>query len=147
MDLMTVDAELRTAHACIAREVARHRQPAVGERARRGGARAFGAGHREVYARREDRVEKRAGIADEQPAVAGTPPVGHAEARLKEAAKLGFTEAWVPKRPSGRRAASAEGLRIVEIGHLSELVARLSPPRRRLVSPAERPPGRVAVAP
>ena len=74
-------------------------------------------------------------------------PVGHAEARLKEAAKLGFTEAWVPKRPSGRRAASAEGLRIVEIGHLSELVARLSPPRRRLVSPAERPPGRVAVAP
>jgi DNA repair protein RadA/Sms len=74
-------------------------------------------------------------------------PVGHAEARLKEAAKLGFTEAWVPKRPSGRRAASAEGLRTVEIGHLSELVARLSPPRRRLVSPAERPPGRVAVAP
>src|SRR5216110_2750868 len=74
-------------------------------------------------------------------------PVGHAEARLKEAAKLGFTEAWVPKRPSGRRVASAEGLRTVEIGHLSELVARLSPPRRRLVSPAERPPGRVAVAP
>jgi DNA repair protein RadA/Sms len=74
-------------------------------------------------------------------------PVGHAEARLKEAAKLGFTEAWVPKRPSGRRAASAEGLRTVEIGHLSELVARLSPPRRRLVSPADRPPGRVAVAP
>jgi DNA repair protein RadA/Sms len=74
-------------------------------------------------------------------------PVGHAEARLKEAAKLGFTEAWIPKRPSGRRAASAEGLRTVEIGHLSELVARLSPPRRRLVSPAERPPGRVAVAP
>src|SRR5437764_3341532 len=74
-------------------------------------------------------------------------PVGHAEARLKEAAKLGFTEAWVPKRPSGRRAANAEGLRTVEIGHLSELVARLSPPRRRLVSPAERPPGRVAVAP
>src|SRR5712671_4272664 len=74
-------------------------------------------------------------------------PVGHAEARLKEAAKLGFTEAWVPKRPSGRRVASAEGLRTVEIGHLSELVARLSPPRRRLVSPAERPRGRVAVAP
>jgi DNA repair protein RadA/Sms len=74
-------------------------------------------------------------------------PVGHAEARLKEAAKLGFTEAWVPKRPSGRRAVTAEGLRTVEIGHLSELVARLSPPRRRLVSPAERPPGRVAVAP
>src|SRR5213595_16348 len=71
-------------------------------------------------------------------------PVAHADARLKEAAKLGFAEAWVPKRPSGRRAASAEGLRTVEIGHLSELVARLSPPRRRLVLPAERPPGRVA---
>src|SRR5881227_1232884 len=74
-------------------------------------------------------------------------PVGHAEARLKEAAKLGFTEAWVPARPVGRRGSSGEGLRTVEIGHLSELVARLSPPRRRLVSPAERPPGRVAVAP
>src|SRR5712671_917580 len=74
-------------------------------------------------------------------------PVGHTEARLKEAAKLGFAEAWIPARPAGRRAASAEGLRTVEIGHLSELVARLSPLRRRLVSPAERPPGRVAVAP
>jgi DNA repair protein RadA/Sms len=71
-------------------------------------------------------------------------PVGHAEARLKEAAKLGFTEAWIPKRPSGRRAANAEGLRTIEIGHLSELVARLSPPRRRLASA---PPGRVAIAP
>src|SRR5215813_7422990 len=44
-------------------------------------------------------------------------PVGHADARLKEAAKLGFTEAWVPKRPAGRRVAIAEGLRTVEIGH------------------------------
>ncbi|MBV9587926.1 MAG: DNA repair protein RadA [Alphaproteobacteria bacterium] len=71
-------------------------------------------------------------------------PVGHAEARLKEAAKLGFTEAWVPKRPAGRRAAGGEGLKSLEIGHLSELVARLSPPRRRL-TPAGA--GRVAVAP
>jgi DNA repair protein RadA/Sms len=71
-------------------------------------------------------------------------PVGHAEARLKEAAKLGFTEAWVPKRPSGRRASSAEGLNITPLGHLSELVARLAPPRRRLASTG---PGRVAVAP
>src|SRR5712692_4097605 len=29
-------------------------------------------------------------------------PVGHTEARLKEAAKLGFTEAWVPVRPAAR---------------------------------------------
>jgi DNA repair protein RadA/Sms len=76
-------------------------------------------------------------------------PVGHAEARLKEAAKLGFTEAWVPKRPSGRRATNGEGLRTVEIGHLSELVARLAPPQsrssaRRLASSGT---GRVAVAP
>jgi DNA repair protein RadA/Sms len=71
-------------------------------------------------------------------------PVGHAEARLKEAAKLGFGEAWVPKRPAGRRASSSEGLNVLEIGHLSELVTRLSPPRRRL-TPAGT--GRIAVAP
>jgi DNA repair protein RadA/Sms len=76
-------------------------------------------------------------------------PVGHAEARLKEAAKLGFTEAWVPLRPASRSGAArpglgGEGLTTTPIGHLSELVARLSPPRRRLASPG---PGRVAVAP
>jgi len=71
-------------------------------------------------------------------------PVGHTEARLKEAAKLGFTEAWVPARPAGRRGSSGEGLTTIAIGHLSELVARLSPPRRRLISPG---PGRVAAAP
>src|SRR5438874_5972493 len=31
-------------------------------------------------------------------------PVAHAEARLKEAAKLGFSEAWVPLRPAARGA-------------------------------------------
>ena len=71
-------------------------------------------------------------------------PVGHTEARLKEAAKLGFTEAWIPARPAGRRGSSGEGLTTSSIGHLSELVARLSPPRRRLISPA---PGRVAATP
>src|ERR1700720_97753 len=50
-------------------------------------------------------------------------PVGHTEARLKEAAKLGFTEAWIPARPTGRRGRSGEGLRTSSIGHLSELVA------------------------
>ncbi len=62
-------------------------------------------------------------------------PVAHAEARLKEAAKLGFAEAWVPLRPPGRTRAAprgGEGLATVPIGHLSELVARLPPaPRRR----------------
>ena len=46
-------------------------------------------------------------------------PVAHAEARLKEAAKLGFAEAWVPLRP-GARARAGEGLATVPIGHLSE---------------------------
>ncbi len=65
-------------------------------------------------------------------------PVAHADARLKEAAKLGFAEAWVPLRPAGRatRAAkSGEGLATVAIGHLSELVARLAPAPRRRVHP------------
>jgi DNA repair protein RadA/Sms len=71
-------------------------------------------------------------------------PVGHAEARLKEAAKLGFAEAWVPKRSSSR-ASSGEALNTRLIGHLSELVDRLaSPSRRRLGHPAI---GRVALAP
>src|SRR5437763_10619547 len=59
-------------------------------------------------------------------------PVAHADARLKEAAKLGFAEAWAPLRP-GRRGKSSEGLATVPIAHLSELVTRLAPsPRRRL---------------
>jgi DNA repair protein RadA/Sms len=74
-------------------------------------------------------------------------PVAHAEARLKEAAKLGFAEAWVPLRPQGRTAGSTigrgarlagtgEGLATVPIGHLSELVARLPPAPRRRVPPS-----------
>jgi DNA repair protein RadA/Sms len=57
-------------------------------------------------------------------------PVGHTEARLKEAAKLGFAEAWMPirrgKRPAGPVAA---GIEIASIGHLKEIVQRLAPPR------------------
>jgi len=66
-------------------------------------------------------------------------PVAHAEARLKEAAKLGFAEAWVPLRPAGsgaRLARTGEGLAMVAIGHLSELVARLPAAPRRRVPPA-----------
>jgi DNA repair protein RadA/Sms len=56
-------------------------------------------------------------------------PVGHTEARLKEAAKLGFGEAWMPVR-RGHRANRSRGddagLATVAIEHLSELVTRLS---------------------
>jgi DNA repair protein RadA/Sms len=65
-------------------------------------------------------------------------PVAHADARLKEAAKLGFAEAWVPLRPAARgaRGKTADGLATVAIGHLGELVARLAPPSpRRVRSP------------
>jgi DNA repair protein RadA/Sms len=55
-------------------------------------------------------------------------PVGHTEARLKEAAKLGFTEAWTPpfRGNSGRA-----GLATTEIRHLRDLVLRLAPSRER----------------
>ena len=75
-------------------------------------------------------------------------PVGHAEARLKEAAQLGFAEAWAPPRPGGRSAgrkpAESEGLRMMPVGHLSELVARLAPQRRQLGRTAL---GRITAAP
>jgi DNA repair protein RadA/Sms len=70
-------------------------------------------------------------------------PVAHADARLKEAAKLGFAEAWAPLRP-GRQGKSSEGLETLPIGHLSELVDRLAPsPRRRQLTGSQR----VMVAP
>lgn len=61
-------------------------------------------------------------------------PVGHSEARLKEAAKLGFIEAWVPRRTGRSRNSGGFPLEIIQIGHLSDLVARLSPRRARLRS-------------
>jgi len=57
-------------------------------------------------------------------------PVGHTEARLKEAAKLGFAEAWMPIRRGKRReGAVAAGIETASIGHLNELVERLAPAR------------------
>ncbi|MFQ3623352.1 MAG: DNA repair protein RadA [Acetobacteraceae bacterium] len=58
--------------------------------------------------------------------------VGQSEARLKEAVKLGFTAACVPKRVSGRGRPLAvpEGVTLWEVGHLADLVARLAPPAR-----------------
>jgi DNA repair protein RadA/Sms len=54
--------------------------------------------------------------------------VAQAEARLKEASKLGFAAACLPRRlAAGRRPIAApEGLRLEEIGHLSDLVAQFA---------------------
>ena len=54
--------------------------------------------------------------------------VAQAEARLKEAAKLGFDAACLPRRVArgGRALAAPEGLRLEEIGHLSDLVNRFA---------------------
>jgi DNA repair protein RadA/Sms len=59
--------------------------------------------------------------------------VGHAEARLKEAQKLGFAEAWIPSGAArgARRRTADSGLATVGIGHLRELVERLSPAGQR----------------
>ena len=58
--------------------------------------------------------------------------VSQREARLKEAAKLGFTAALTPVVPAGTRNAPqhnpAERIRVDEIEHLSDLVSRLRQP-------------------
>ena len=53
--------------------------------------------------------------------------VSHADARLKEAAKLGFARALAPRRRRRRDGAerSAAGLAVEEIGRLGELVVRI----------------------
>jgi DNA repair protein RadA/Sms len=54
--------------------------------------------------------------------------VAQAEARLKEAAKLGFDTACLPRRVArgGRTPAPPEGLRLQEIGHLADLVGQFA---------------------
>jgi DNA repair protein RadA/Sms len=47
-------------------------------------------------------------------------PVAHAALRLKEAAKLGFDEAWVPGG-----ADKANGIRTAGFGQLKQLVDRI----------------------
>jgi DNA repair protein RadA/Sms len=51
--------------------------------------------------------------------------VAQADARLKEAQKLGFEAASLPRRLArgGRRPAAPEGLRLNELGHVADLVA------------------------
>lgn len=53
-------------------------------------------------------------------------PVAHAEQRLKEAAKLGFEHAIAPvrKKGKGKAAKGPDGIRVTDIAHVSELVAR-----------------------
>jgi DNA repair protein RadA/Sms len=55
--------------------------------------------------------------------------VAQAEARLKEAAKLGFLQATLPRRIArgNRPLAQPEGLELAEIGHISDLVSRFAP--------------------
>ena len=55
--------------------------------------------------------------------------VAQAEARLKEATKLGFEEATLPRRLArGNRPLTApDSIRLAEIGHIADLVARFSP--------------------
>ncbi len=55
--------------------------------------------------------------------------VSQAESRLREAQKLGFTAATLPRRVArgaGRTPAAPEGLRLKEIGHLADLVAEFA---------------------
>ena len=54
--------------------------------------------------------------------------VAQADARLKEAQKLGFVTACLPRRVAqgNRRAMAPDGLVLNEIGHLSDLVARFT---------------------
>jgi DNA repair protein RadA/Sms len=55
--------------------------------------------------------------------------VAQAEARLKEAAKLGFDAATLPRRLAhgNRRLLAPDGLQLSEIGHIADLVARFAP--------------------
>jgi len=74
-------------------------------------------------------------------------PVGQREARLREAAKLGFRSALIPRaqsRSGGGASRASEGIRVDEIEHLSDLVARFQPaerpsPRRREGGPGSAP--------
>ena len=55
--------------------------------------------------------------------------VAQADARLKEAQKLGFERAVLPRRVArGGRAPAGEGLRLDEIGHLGDLVEQFGAP-------------------
>ena len=52
--------------------------------------------------------------------------VGQVEQRLKEAEKLGFTDALIPPLGSRRKAPAGTGMQLHPIDHLATLVERLS---------------------
>jgi DNA repair protein RadA/Sms len=60
--------------------------------------------------------------------------VAQAEARLKEAQKLGFEGACLPRRLArgNRTLAPPDGIALHEIGHLADLVAQFGPPKSPL---------------
>jgi DNA repair protein RadA/Sms len=67
-------------------------------------------------------------------------PVGQRDSRLKEAAKLGFAQAFAPKaapskRDKGKRESSPGGINVTEIGHLNDLLRLFS------VTPGQAPKG------
>ncbi len=64
--------------------------------------------------------------------------VSQAEARLKEAAKLGFGRALMPPRRKRRGKTAGTEIDAREIGHLQDLVSLLSPAARPVKSQAER---------
>jgi DNA repair protein RadA/Sms len=70
--------------------------------------------------------------------------VAQAEARLKEAAKLGFAAAALPRRAAGKGRAPAvpEGLAAWEVGHVADLVARIAGESARRTRLAMAQPGR-----
>jgi DNA repair protein RadA/Sms len=68
--------------------------------------------------------------------------VSRPEARLKEAAKLGFTGAWVPPRARGKggkgKSTGEAGMDVEEIAHLQDLVAHFATGNLRRIGRHER---------
>ena len=64
--------------------------------------------------------------------------VAQTETRLREAQKLGFTAATLPRRVArgGRALSAPEGLKLGEIGHLADLVAEFAVAPRKRAAPA-----------
>ncbi len=115
---------LRPAAAGIGRLPQRRRRPAhqrAGRRPRRGRRARLGR-DRPAHQRRLVYFGE-VGLSGEVRQVA------QAEARLKEAQKLGFERAFLPRRVArGRnRLVAPDGVRLEEIGHLSDLTASFTP--------------------
>lgn len=60
-------------------------------------------------------------------------PVAHADVRLKEAAKLGFTNAVIPtQRTKKKQLPRDHGLNVLEVEHVAEIAARFGPSKQEL---------------